>query len=134
MLGQKDLYVEINGKKFPLLITLGFWKRCGFKREEAQIITEDPEIYLNSLKLALFYGSKKEYGWQNLSDMEKMITDEVLEELTEDYSQQISYAIIHYLPEKLRKLIIEKMNIAEKQAEAAIDAALIDQDMDLKKK
>lgn len=137
MLEQKDLKVIIDDQEYPLLITLGFWKQCGFKREEAQIISEDPELYFNALKLAMFYGSKKAQKWNSLSDMSKDITDQMLEDLDEDYSERISFAMIHYLPEKLRKVILKKMNEADGNIEKAIDKSLnleIDQEENDQKK
>lgn len=121
---KNDLEIKIKGRVYPLKITLGFWKQCGFKRDQAQIIEEDPAIYSKALKLAIFFGNKDEYGWKNLADMEKMVTDDDIDSLDEDYSGLVSFAMVHYLPEKLRKIVLDKMRGAEANMEKLMDAAV----------
>jgi len=121
---QQDLKVTINDKDYQLLITLGFWKRCGFKREEANIIEQDPDVYSKALQLAIFYGNKKECSWNSLEDMVKELPMETIEELSEDHSEKLSFAMIHYLPKKMREIILSKMKDVEAKVAEAMDNAL----------
>ena len=140
MIEQKDLNVKftINGqeKTLKLLVTLGFWKKCGFKREEAQVIETDPEVYSKALKLAIFYGNKKDFGWTSQKDMESLITDDMIDDLEESHAQKLSFAMVHYLPEKLRKVILKKLNESEDEMAKTIDQAMdaASNDGDSKKK
>lgn len=137
MIDQKDLNItiEINGKPkvLQLLVTLGFWKKCGFKKDEAQCIETDPEKYSKALLLALYYGNKKDFGWNSIEDMGKIITEDMIDELDQSYTQTLSFAMVHYLPEKLRKIVLAKLNSAEDDMAKVVDAAM-ESPEDLKKK
>lgn len=124
MIEKKDLFVTIDKKQFKLKVTLGFWKKCGFKRDEANVIESDPTALFTALKLAIFYGNKEEYAWENLKDMEKLITEDKLDSIDEDCAQKLSFAMIHYLPEKLRKIVMEKLQDTEKNIANIIDTAM----------
>ena len=117
--------VEVKGIKFELKVTYGFWRHCGFKREEMNIIENNVEAYLTALKLAVFYGNKNKYNWNCFADMEKMLTDSDFDECSEDYTQKISMAAIYYMPKKLRDITLKKMKDIEKQY-----GLMIEQEMD----
>lgn len=116
--------VIIKGIELELKVTVGFWKHCGFTREEASVIESDINHYFNALKLAVFYGNKHKYSWNCLKDMYKTITEQDFEDCEQDYSQEISMATIWYLPKKLRELTLKKIKDLEGQHEDMIKNAL----------
>lgn len=120
----KEYVIRIKNKDFKLKTPLGFWKRCGFKREEAGKLQEDPNLYSKALELALFYGNKDEFGWKSLDDMRNLITEEDLDSLDEDHSATLSYAMINYLPRKMRELVLKQVRIAEGKEEDLVERAM----------
>lgn len=122
----KKQTVVISGRELTLKITLGFWKRCGFTREGAGVIEDDPTACQKALELAIFYGNKDEFGWNSVSDMKKVFTDSDFESIDEDYSGKLSIAMIHYLPEKMRKAVIKRMEESEADLDKAIQDAIGD--------
>lgn len=120
---EDELAIEIGGKRLKLKVTLGFWKHCGFKREEAQIIDGDPEAMLKALKLAVYYGNKFDYNWKSPKDVEGNFPDDLFEDIEEDCSKKLTLAMIHYLPKKMRDASIQRIKMAEKAAEVAIENA-----------
>lgn len=129
----ESLKVKIAGKDYKIKITLGFWKKCGFTREQAEIISTDTEKYSRALKLSVFYGNKQEFNWECEEDMFKNIPESSFDDIDEDCADLISRAMIHYLPEKMRKVILAKINKTEEQLGEIIDNAL-DQALDQEKK
>lgn len=123
-----ELKVRIGSKEYKIKVTLGFWKKCGFTREQAEIISQDPEKLIQAIKLAVFYGNKEEYNWNNLEDMLKNIPESDFESIDEDCSDIISRAMVYYLPEKMRKVILDRINKTEEEI-----GQMIDQAMDQKK-
>lgn len=121
----EDLTVKIKNEILTLKITAGFWKRCGFKREETKIIESDPEIYLKALKLAVYYGNKERFNWDSIQDLEQMFSDDDFEDTDVDYAAKLSYAMVYFMPINLRKIILKQLAEADSQMEETINSALV---------
>lgn len=121
---EQNQTVIVNGQELKLKITLGFWKHCGFKREEAAIIEQDQDLYFKALKLAVFYGNRETFNWNSFDDMSKNFTDDAFEACEQDYSQDISMAMIWYMPKKLRDITLKKIKDLEAKHEELIENAL----------
>ena len=69
------IMIKINKKEYNLKVTLGFYKNLSFPQSELNSIHDDATRLFEVLKLALYYGNKKEQGWLSIADMEKVISD-----------------------------------------------------------
>jgi hypothetical protein len=119
-----EYIVTVKGLKLKLKVTLGFWRHCGFTRENADVIEKDPTHYLNALKLAVFYGNKDQYNWSSREDMSKMLSDEDFENCEEDYSSDLSMATVWYLPKKIREITLRKIKEIEKQHQSMLESEI----------
>lgn len=99
----EKISININDKEYKLLITLGFWKDLSFSKSEATSIYSDSKRLFECIKLAVFYGNKKEFGWNCLNDMLKEIPDEAFEEIESDPVELIGKAFYEYLPDDMKK-------------------------------
>lgn len=98
--------VKINDQDYKLKITLGFYKRISFPREEMQSIYTNGTNLLEVLKLAIFFGNKADKGWKTLEDLEKVITNENLEDIDDNnISEKIGTAIFNNLPDTVQNAI-----------------------------
>lgn len=123
---QKDgkYYAIIKGQELELKVTVGFWKRVPFTREEASCIETDVPKYFEALKLAVFYGNKDRKGWKCLEDMHKDISELDFEDTEVDYSQEISMTMIWYMPKKMRELTLSKVKEVEEKHEDMMKKAM----------
>ena len=98
--------VQIHDQDYKLKVTLGFYKRISFPREEMQSIYTNGARLLEVLELAIFFGNKKEKGWKELEDLRKEISNEHLEDINDNnISEKIGTAIFNSLPDALQKTI-----------------------------
>lgn len=100
--------IEINNKEYKLKITLGFWKNLPFPRSELESIAFDGVKMSEVIKLAVYYGSKHDNDWHCIKDMEKVITDENLEDLSIDTGTlyaRFEEAILNSYPKELQDAI-----------------------------
>lgn len=109
---RKKPIIKINNKEFQLKITLGFWKDLSFKRSDFMSVRDDAEKIIECLKIAIFYGNRKKFGWNNLKEMEKDVSQKELEDLEEDPYDLIDGALYYYMPEQLKKKL-EKIEAEE---------------------
>jgi hypothetical protein len=119
-----DFKVKLKNKEWKLKVTLGFWKSCGYTHAEAEVITKDSEKCLLSLRLAVFYGNREEYGWENLEDMKKVLSDADFEAIDEDCTEKLSLAMVEFLPPKMKALVQRKIAEANTKAEELINNML----------
>jgi len=98
-----DIIIKIEDEEYKLLITLGFWKNLSFPRSEINLIYSDGKKLAEVLKLALFYGNKKEFGWNCIDDMKLTITDEDIDNIDTDPQEIIAEAFLEYFPEKVKE-------------------------------
>lgn len=99
----EKISIIINDKEYRLLITLGFWKDLSFLKSECMSIYSDSKRLFECIKLAVFYGNKKEFGWKCLNDMFLMMSEEAFEEITVDPVELIGKAFYEYLPDDMKK-------------------------------
>ena len=87
--------IKINGQEYKLKVTLGLYKRLSFPQAEIANIYNNIDKFIEVLKLAIFYGNKKDKGWANLEDMQKEVTDELIEDVDDgNFSERVCYIIL----------------------------------------
>jgi len=96
--------IKLNDSEYDLKITLGFWKDLSFSRKEIGELRNDAKRMLECLELAIFHGNKKKFGWDSLSDMDKLNIKKSLEDLEVDPYDLLDNAFYHYLPDNLKKM------------------------------
>ncbi len=110
-----DIIIKINDKDYKLKITLGFWKNLSFKQSDFNSIYDNAGRLAESIKLALFYGNKKDKDWGCIDDMNKEISDEAIDDIDYDLKDPLSKALIANMPQSLKDKIKEGQ--AELEAE-----------------
>lgn len=110
----KDIKIKINNQEYKLKITLGFWKKLSFPQEEFNSIYTNAKRLEECLKLALFYGNKADKDWKSLADMEKVITEDNLDDLEFDLKEPLGLALMENMPESLKKKVEEQLENSEK--------------------
>jgi len=99
-------FIILNNQEYKLKVTLGFYKRISFPREELQSIYTNGSRMIEVLKLAIFFGNKADRNWQSFADMEKEITDDLLEDIDDNnISEKIGTAIFDNLPDTVQNAI-----------------------------
>ena len=104
--------IKINDQEYKLKITLGFYKRLSFPQSELNSVNDNAIRRFEMLKLALFYGNKQTKVWKTLEDMEKVINDDVLEELADpNLLDKLNEAVYLYLPDSMKKAIKDQEEV-----------------------
>lgn len=113
--------VKINGTEYKLKITLGVYKMLSFPQEELQSIFTNGKRFDEVLKLAIYFGNRKEKKWDCLADLEKEITEVHLDDIDDNnINTKIDDAFLRMLPDDVQKRIGEYKNgEAEEDGEEA---------------
>lgn len=113
---EKKAEINIGDKVYKLKVTLGFYKRLSFDRQEIAHAYNDAKKLFECIKLAIYFGNKAQYNWHSISDMESTISDEVLEDVEDpDLFEKLSIAIYNNLPESLKKAVDEQEDNSKKK-------------------
>lgn len=112
--------IKIGDKEYKIKVVLGFYKRLSFSKSELNTIHDNANRLFEALKLALFFGNKEERGWHSLADMEKEISDEMIEDIDDGN-----------IIDKLSQAVYDNHSDAMK---ALIDKVSSEREEDLKKK
>jgi len=100
--------ITIGSEEFKLKVTLGFYKKLSFPKSELNNIQDNAERLFESVKLAIYFGNKADKGWHCISDMEKEVTEEMLEDIDDgNIIEKISQAIIANFSDIQKKAIEE---------------------------
>lgn len=110
--------IKIKDKEYKLKVTLGLYKKLSFPKSELSTIIDNAVRQFEVIKLALYYGNKQECNWQSLSDMDKELSDEVLEEIDDcNLIDKINEAIYINLPDSLKKVADENSQDLKKKVD-----------------
>lgn len=98
--------IKIGEENLKLKVTLGFYKNLSFPKSELNTINDNAVRLFEAIKLAIYFGNKGSKGWHCLADMEKEISDEVLEDIDDgNMVDKVSQAIFESYPDSLKKAI-----------------------------
>ena len=120
--------IKINGQEYKLKVTLGLYKRLSFPQTEIANIYNNIDKFIEVLKLAIFYGNKKDKGWANLKDMQQEITDDLIEDIDDgNFSERVCYIILGEafsanLSDSLKEAIKKNQEAAPEDSEQSKNA------------
>lgn len=96
--------IKVGDKEYKLKVNLGFYKNLSFPQSELSAVYDNASRLFECIKLAVYYGNKQKEGWHCIADMEKVITDEMLEDIDDpNIKEKFSQAVYDNLPDSLKK-------------------------------